>query len=57
MLCDDLEGWDGWVGESGGLEGDSGGYWGGGRAAQEGGVMCIRIADSFCCTAETSTTL
>ena len=46
----------GW-GSRGGLEGDSGGYWGGGRAAQEGGVMCIRIADSFCCTAETSTTL
>ena len=41
MLCDDLEGWDGE----------------GGREAQEGGDICIHIADSLCCTAETNTTL
>ena len=41
MLCDDLEGWD--VVE-----------WGGGRReAQEGGDICIHIADSFCCIVET----
>ena len=38
VLCDDLEGWD---------EG------GGGRALQEGGNICIHVADSLCCTAET----
>ena len=43
MLCDDLEGWDRV----------------GGREAQEGGDgdICIPIADSLCCTAETNTTL
>ena len=41
MLCDDLEGWD--------REG--------GREMQEGGDICIRIADSLCCIAETNTTL
>ena len=42
MLCDDLEGRD--VG-------------GGGREAQEGGDICIHIADSCCCTAKINTTL
>ena len=41
MLCDDLEGWDGE----------------GGRDIQEGGDICIRIADSLYCTAETNTAL
>ena len=42
MLCDDLEGWD----------------WGeGGSEAQEGRHVCIHIADSHCCTAETNTTV
>ena len=41
MLSDDLEGWDR---ESG-------------REAQEGGDICIHIADSLCCTTETNTTL
>ena len=27
------------------------------REAQEGGDICIHIADSSCCTAETDTTL
>ena len=39
MLCGDLDGWDG----------------GGGREVQEGGDVCIHIADSLCCTAETNT--
>ena len=39
MLCDDLGGWDG---------GDE-------RQAQEGGDICIHIADSHCCTAEIKT--
>ena len=43
MLCDDLDGWDG------------GG--GGGREVQEGGDICIHIADSLRCTAETNITL
>ena len=43
MLCDDLDGWDGEVG--------------GGREVQEGGDICIHIADSVRCTAETNTTL
>ena len=30
---------------------------GGVREAQEGGEICIHIADLFCCTAETNTTL
>ena len=42
MLCSDLVGWDG--------------GWGG-REVQEGGDMCIRIADSLCCAVETNTTL
>ena len=42
VLCDDLEGWDG--------------GWGG-REALEGRDRCIHIADSLCCTAETSTIL
>ena len=41
MLCDHLEGWD--------REG--------GREAQEGGDICICIADSLCYTAETNTTM
>ena len=41
MLCDDLEGWDGR----------------GGREAKAGGDICICIADSCCCTAETNTLL
>ena len=41
MLCDHLEGWD--------REG--------GREMQEGGDICIRIADSLCYTAETNTPL
>ena len=42
MICDDLDGWDG--GRAG-------------REAQEGGDICIHIADSLRCTAETNTTL
>ena len=38
MLCDNLEGWDGKDG----------------REAQVGGNICIHIADSLCCTAETN---
>ena len=30
--------------------------WGFGREVQKEGDMCIRIADSVCCTAETSAT-
>ena len=40
VFCDDLEGWDGG---------------GGGRETQEGGDICIQIADSRHCTAETNT--
>ena len=29
----------------------------GGWEAQEGGNICIHIADALCCTAETNTTL
>ena len=45
VLCDDREGWDG--------------LWGlaGGRKAREGGDICVCIADSLCCTAETNPTL
>ena len=43
MLCDDLEGWDRGAGGAGGS----------GREAQEG----EGIADSWCCPAETNTTL
>ena len=42
MLCDDLDSWDG--------------AWGG-REIQEGGDICIHIADSLNCTAETNTAL
>ena len=28
----------------------------GGREAKEGGDICIHIADSYCCTAETNIT-
>ena len=42
MLCGNLEGWDG-VGE--------------GKEVQEGGNMCILMADSCWCTAETNTTV
>ena len=41
MLSDDLEGGLGW----------------GGRAAQEGGDICIHKADSFCCTTKINTML
>ena len=41
VLCDDLDGWDGR----------------GGREVREAAGICIRIADSLCCTAETDTTL
>ena len=33
------------------------GVGGEGRQAQEGGDICIIVADSYCCTAETNTTL
>ena len=40
MLCDDLDRWDGgWSGED----------------VQEGGAMCVQIADSLYCTAEMDT--
>ena len=39
MLCDNLEGWDG-------VEG--------GRGVQEGGDICIPVADSCRCVAETN---
>ena len=42
MLCDDLVGGDGV---------------GGGREVQEGGDICILMADSHCCMAETNITL
>ena len=42
MLCDNLEGWDGM---------------GGGRGDQEGGDMCVPVADSCCFMAETNTIL
>ena len=42
MLYDDLEGWGGRRG---------------GREVQEGGDICILMADSHCCMAETDTTL
>ena len=42
MLWDNLEGWDG-------VED--------GREAQEGEDLCVRTADSLCCTAETNTAL
>ena len=42
VLCDNPEGCDGL---------------GGGREAEEGGDMCIPMADSCCCMAETNTVL
>ena len=42
MLCDGLDGWDG--------------VWGG-REVQEGGDVCMRMADSLRCVAETNKTL
>ena len=42
VLCDSLEGWDGVRG---------------GRKAQEGGGMCILMADSPCCMEEANTIL
>ena len=42
MLCDNLEGWDGV---------------GGGRKVQEGGDMCVPVADSCWYMAETNTTV
>ena len=42
MLCNGLEGWDGV---------------GGGSEAQKGGDICIHMADSQCCIAETNTIL
>ena len=39
MLCENLEGWDG-VGD--------------GREVQEGGGICIPMADSYGCVAETN---
>ena len=42
MLCEDLERWDG-------VEG--------GSDVQEGGNVCILMADSRCCMAETNMTL
>ena len=41
MLCDDLDGWDGW----------------GRRDDQEGGGICVHMADSLCCRAEPNTAL
>ena len=41
MFCDDLVGWDG----------------DGAREVQEGGRVCIHIADSLQCTAEINKTL
>ena len=42
VLCDNLEGWDGV---------------GGGKESLEGGDICIYLADSCCCLAETNTML
>ena len=42
MLCDNLEGWD---------------RMGSGREVQEGGDICILMADSHFCMAEINTTL
>ena len=42
MLCDNLEGWDGV---------------GGGGKGQEGGDICIAMADSWWCMVETNTIL
>ena len=42
MFCDNLEGWDGV---------------GGASEAQDGGDICIFMADSCCCSAEINTIL
>ena len=42
MVCDDLNGWDRFVGR---------------REVQEGGDICIHIVDSLCCTPEIGTIL
>ena len=42
VLCDNLEGWDGVRGV---------------REVQEEGDICVLMADSYCCTAKTNTTL
>ena len=42
VLCDNLEGWDRVEGR---------------RELQEGGDICISVADSCCCTAEANTIL
>ena len=42
MLIDNLEGWEGVAG---------------GREVQDGGDICIPMADSCCCMAETNTIL
>ena len=42
MLCDNLEGWD---------------AEGGGREVQQGGDICVPVADSCGCMAETNTIL
>ena len=39
------------------LSGDLDGWDGGGREVEEGGDICIHIADSLHCTAEPKTTL
>ena len=46
MLCDDLAG-----------RGEVNWKQGIGREVQEGGDVCIHIADTLCCTAETNATL
>ena len=42
VVCDDLNGWDRFVGR---------------REVQEGGDICIHIVDSLCCTPEIDTIL
>ena len=42
MLCDDLEGWDGVGGQ---------------REVHKGGDVAVPMAGSWCCMAETNTTL
>ena len=44
MLRNDLTGWDGGEGD-------------GGREDQEGGDICMHVANSLCCTTETNTTV
>ena len=47
MPCDDLDGWDGGRGATGG----------GRRKVQERENICIQISDSCCCTPEINTIL